>query len=212
MLALAAVVFSGCFGASDGDRSTDSGSIALSRDSQMQSIDIPAGTLIDARLEQELSPVGNRSGDHVSAIVTAPIVVDGKTAIPSGARIHGHVTSIEESRASDGARIVNLDFTEVEFANESYPMEVSLVSAHPRMRSNTTKRGTAAKIGATTIGGAILGRILGGDAKSTAMGAIAGAATGTAIVLGTRDSYAVLPAGSMILLRTREPLYVLVER
>ena len=209
---LAAVVLSGCFGASDGDRNNGGGSMSLPRDSGTKTLDIPAGTFIDAKLEQELSPISNKPGDHVSGTVTAPVVVDGQTAIPAGARVHGHVTAVEQSAENNGTTVLKLDFTEVEFAGKSYPMEVSMISAHPQTRSKTSKGETAAKIGATTIGGAILGRILGGDAKSTAMGAIAGAATGTAIVLGTRDSYAVLPAGSVVRLRTEHPLYVLVSR
>jgi len=209
ILAVTAVIFSGCSGSSDSDSNDGRGSISLPRVNETKSLNIPAGTLIDVKLDQELSTVNNKPGDHVSGTVATSVAVEGKTAIPAGSRVHGSVTAVAESGES---KVLKLDFTEVEIADRSYPMEVSMVRAHPEVRSETSSGEAAAQIGAGAIGGAILGRILGGDGKSAAMGAIAGAATGTAIVLGTRDSYAVLPEGSVVQLRTEQPLYVLAAR
>jgi hypothetical protein len=212
ILAMAVAVSSGCFGSSNGDKSKEAAAISLSRDSDAEMVGIPAGSLIDARLDQELSTINNKPGDLATGTVVAPVAVDGRIVIPAGARVRGRVTAVEQSTEDDGATVMKLEFTEIEIANRSYPMEVSMIRAHPEMRSKTKSGEAAAQIGAGAVGGAILGRILGGDTKSTALGAIAGAATGTAIVLGTRDSYAVLPAGSVVQLRTEEPMHVLTAR
>jgi hypothetical protein len=212
MLAVAAMISGGCFGSSDGDRSQEEAGISLSRDRGTEMVGVPAGTRIDARLEQELNPLDNKPGDPVSGAVVAPVAVDGRIVIPAGSKVRGRVTAIDKSAENNDATVLRLEFTEIQIADKSYPMDVSMIGAHPEVRSKTNSGEAAAQIGAGAIGGAILGRILGGDSKSTALGAIAGAATGTAIVLGTRDSYAVLPAGSVVQLRTDESMHVLAAR
>ena len=212
ILVVAAMASGGCFGSSDGDRSQEGSGIPLSRNRGTEMIGVPTGTHIDARLEQELSPLDNKPGDPIAGVVVAPVAVDGKIVIPAGSKVRGRVTAIDKSAADNDATVLRLEFTEIQVADKSYPMDVSLIGAHPEVRSKTNSGEAAAQIGAGAIGGAILGRILGGDSKSTALGAIAGAATGTAIVLGTRDSYAVLPAGSVVQLRTDEPMHILAAR
>jgi hypothetical protein len=212
ILALAAVACSGCFSSPDGERSQQQAAVTLSRDPDMHRIAVPAGTNIEARLEQELSPLTNEPGDRVSAVVAAPVAVGGKIVIPAGAKVLGRVTAVEQSTKDDNTTVLKLAFTEIAIADKSYPMDASMIRAHPEVRSKTNSGEAGAQIGASAVGGAILGRILGGDSKSTALGALAGAAAGTAIVLGTRDSYAVLPAGSVVQLRTTEPLHVLAAR
>ena len=211
ILLTAAVVLSGCSDLSDGGTSGDKKAIPLSRDQivhEVEMIVVPSGTVIQIRLDQELSTTSNEVGDPFTGTVMAPIVIRGKTAIPATSRVHGRITAVERTKQSSGAAILKLDFTDVEIGGKTHPLEVSMVEANPEIRSRTSTGEAAAKIGAATAGGAILGRILGGDGKSSALGAIAGAAAGTAIVLGTRDADAVLPAGSIVKLRTAEPLHL----
>jgi hypothetical protein len=205
---LASASFIGCQRAADENPNDRPEAISLSEDRVQQQVEVPPGTLIQIRLDQQLSPRDNKSGDAFTGDVVSPIEIDGRTAIPAKARVHGRVTAVERADDLQGATVLKLDFTSLEIENQPYALDASLTQAHPKVESKTGAGETAAKIGASAAGGAILGRILGGDAKSSALGAIAGAAAGTAIVLGTQDAYAVLPAGSVIELRTEEPLHI----
>jgi hypothetical protein len=72
-------------------------------------------------------------------------------------------------------------------------------------------RESAAKIGGSAIGGAILVGILGG-AKGAAIGGSIGAGAGTAAVVAGDRNHATLSAGSPLTVRLEEPVIVTVER
>jgi len=52
---------------------------------------IPAGTVIDVRLESVLSSEGSHSGDQFNAALDEPLIVDGHTFAANGAAIIGRV-------------------------------------------------------------------------------------------------------------------------
>jgi hypothetical protein len=54
--------------------------------------------------------------------------------------------------------------------------------------------------------GALLGRILGRDTRSTVIGAAAGAAAGTIVAMGTARTAGCIPAGGTIGIRLNAPL------
>ena len=70
----------------------------------------------------------------------------------------------------------------------------------------------AAKIGGGAAAGAVLGGAIGGDVKSAAIGAAAGAAAGTGVAMASKEKWAVLPAGSRLVLRLEEPLLLPAPR
>ncbi|HEX3092778.1 MAG TPA: hypothetical protein VHW72_09165, partial [Candidatus Angelobacter sp.] len=56
-----------------------------------ETITIPAGTVITARLGETLSSKSSSAGQGFSATVAEPVVVDGKTVIEKGASARGSV-------------------------------------------------------------------------------------------------------------------------
>src|SRR5437867_3559932 len=52
---------------------------------------VPADTVIAVVLDQTISSKTNKSGDRFSATVESPVEVEGKVAIPKGARAEGVV-------------------------------------------------------------------------------------------------------------------------
>src|SRR5580698_2360022 len=53
-----------------------------------QPITLPVGTPLHIVLGQTLSSATNNAGDEFDASISEPVELDGKTAIPSGARVH----------------------------------------------------------------------------------------------------------------------------
>ena len=71
---------------------------------------LPAGTAMMVKLETTLATFSNKSGDPFQGRITQPVTLNGKTLIPVGATVLGHVTSaraIIEIRSNRGALPVN---------------------------------------------------------------------------------------------------------
>src|SRR3954468_18515844 len=63
-----------------------------------QKLQLPTGTAVKMRLTEALSTDGNKAGDSFSGRVSEPVMLEGKTVIPVGATIEGHVTRVGSAR------------------------------------------------------------------------------------------------------------------
>src|ERR1700678_1958397 len=63
---------------------------------------LPTGTAVKMKLETTLATFSSKAGDPFSARVTEPVVIGGKTVIPIGATVEGHVTKAIEPRRIAG--------------------------------------------------------------------------------------------------------------
>lgn len=170
---------------------------------------LPVGTTFAIRLNETLSTETNQPGDGFTATVSEPIyAADGSLLIPSGARIRGRVTSVDQSDRIGETAMIKVAFESISFGDGSYPLSASVVEANPERVTRTSKKEQAAKIAAGAAAGAILGQVLGRDTESTLKGAAAGAVAGTAIAMGTADVDAVLPQGSRMVIRLDAPIEV----
>lgn len=167
---------------------------------------LESGTGFTATLGQQLSTRDNQEGDTFTLTVAEDVTREGRVVIPGGSTVNGEVTAVQESGSSSETAVIKVDFTSVEVRGETHPLSARLTSAEPEQDSRTSTGEGAAQIGAAAAAGAIVGRILGGDATGAAVGGAVGAAAGTAVVLGTRDVDAVLPAGSPVDIALTEPL------
>jgi hypothetical protein len=169
---------------------------------------VPSGTLFNVALGRELSTRNVVVGDTFTATLDSGLDAEGETVVPAGAVLHGEVTAVQKSGGAGQTAVLKLNFSRVAFAGASYPIAVTIVEANPEASERTTTGEAATRIGVGAAAGAVLGRIIGGDTEGAIIGGAVGAAAGSAIVLGTRDVDAVLPAGSIMELRLDEPLVV----
>lgn len=169
---------------------------------------VPASSVIGLQVETPLSSERARVEDRVDARVTRDVTADGRVAIPAGSRVIGAVTLVEpggkiKERARLGVRFHTLVFAD--------GTEVP-IRAEPIYREGESPSGESArKIGGATVGGAILGAILGGG-KGAVLGGAAGAAGGTAATMAGGRNPASLPAGTVVTVRLTEPVTLDVER
>lgn len=171
--------------------------------------EVPAGSVVPVRLDQQLSTSSNQPGDAFTATTTQPLLDGaGRVAVPAGALVRGRVLAVEGAEVDGETSMLVLDFESISTGGATYELRGTVVDARPERRKRTATRETAVKVGAGAAAGAILGQILGKDTEGTLIGAAAGAAAGTAIALGTRDVEAVLPAGSAMAIRLDAPLRV----
>ncbi len=167
---------------------------------------VPAGTVVQARLDQELSTSNSQEGQRFTASLLSPILnAQRETVVPAGARINGTVTALRKSIDVASPAIIRLDFQTINWGNRSVPLSAEITATQAETRGGgitEALRGTAAGAAA----GAALGAVIGRDVQGALTGAAIGAAAGTAISLGTQDQAGVLPRGTTMTLRLTEPL------
>jgi len=136
---------------------------------------IPAGTVLNVRLDQPISSKTNQAGDPFQASVSSPIVIQGKTIVPTGARAAGTVTDAKDAGRFKGAASLTLALNTVAIGGKPYKVQTA-----PATQTSKGKGSRTAKmVGGGTAGGALIGGIAGGG-KGAAIGALIGAGAGTA--------------------------------
>jgi len=169
---------------------------------------LPAGSTMDLTLDQQLGTQSSHVGDRFSATVINPVIAqNGRTTIPSGARVWGHVTGVTPANNATETAALVLDFDSLTFNGRTYPFAANITATNLQKQggSSTSQTVKSAAIGAAA--GAVLGAILSGaDKDKILLGAGLGAVAGTAISLGRGGENAVLPAGSQVSVQTMQSI------
>lgn len=171
---------------------------------------VDAASVIGIRLDSSISSETARVEDRVVAHVTRDVKVEGQTVIPAGARLDGVVTLVERGgKMRDRARIgIRFDSLVIgDDASMKLPIQTETIFRDGEPPANEA----SSKIGASAVVGTILGAMLGGR-RGAALGATAGAAGGTAAVMTGDRNAAVMNAGTMLTVRLRAPVSILVPR
>lgn len=182
---------------------TGSNEVATSKapEPSYRSFTLPAGTVIQASLLENLTTKDTVAGREFALQVTSPVVVDGVTVIPSGSKVTG---TVAESRRS--GRVKGRAYMALTFDSLHVPFGDYKISAHNVAReAHGTKKRDAAIIGGGAGIGAAIGAIAGGG-KGAAIGAAVGGGTGTGVVLATRGKETGFARGEIINTKLTEPL------
>ena len=163
---------------------TDAAKTAVKKALEPKPLVVPADTVIAVVLDQTISSKTSKSGDKFSATVEAPIEVEGKVAIPKGARAEGVVNDAKAAGRFKGGATLSLTLTSVTVNGKDHEIQTSAATTY---RKGKGKR-TAVMVGGGAAGGAAIGAVAGGG-KGAAIGALIGAAAGTggAGLTGNRD-------------------------
>jgi len=154
-------------------------------------VDLPAGTALPLELLTAVSSETAAVETPVRARLRQAVVVDGFTALPAGAVLHGHVIDVARAGRVQGRSRLALRFTEVEIGAGREDLRTNPLA----FEGEATRGEDATKVGAGAIGGAIVGGILGGG-DGAAKGAAIGGAAGTGVVLAPRGREVTLAAGT----------------
>lgn len=177
---------------------------------------IPVGTAVRIKLEKTLS-TSDRENETFSGRVTHAVVVHGRTVIPVGASLSGHVVRIAEPRRIKGAPGLDLRPETVTLPNgETFNIAATVVDTgnpsvyHVNDEGRITGKGRTSTDNVELVGatgsGAVAGAVIAGGAGSL-VGAAAGATVTTAHWLFKHHS-AVLPAGTEIIMEFSRPMAV----
>jgi hypothetical protein len=163
---------------------TDAAKDAVKKVIEPKPLVVPADTVIPVVLDQTISSKASKPGDKFSATVESPIEIEGKVAIPKGARAEGVVRDAKAAGRFKGGAVLSLELTSVEVGGRNHEIQTSGAT----MSSKGKGKRTAVMVGGGAAGGAAIGAVAGGG-KGAAIGALIGAAAGTggAGLTGNRD-------------------------
>ena len=88
--------------------------------------EVPAGTEIAIRLTSSISTRNSHAADPVDAVVIAPVVLNGRTAIAAGAIVHGKVEKIAQPQPPDRRATLLLIFHRIETSGTKHSMSAQL--------------------------------------------------------------------------------------
>ncbi|HEY2842270.1 MAG TPA: hypothetical protein VGJ09_01420 [Bryobacteraceae bacterium] len=169
--------------------------------SKPEPVTIAAGTPIKIRTDSSLSTKTAAAGDTFTAILTAPLVVDGKEVAPRGAHVQGRVASSDPGGRVKGVASISVRLTQLRVGAGDVAIATSTVAR----QAHATKTRDAEKVGIGAGIGAAIGAIAGGG-TGAAIGAGAGGAAGTGLVLATRGEPAVIPAETILTFKLTAPV------
>jgi hypothetical protein len=175
---------------------------------RQETLVMPMGTRFLATLQTRLSTDANNTGDSFVATTVEPVVVDGRTVIPAGARIDGVLRDVQASgRIKDRARMTLVFQEIVDSAGKSHVM-----SAMPlTIKAASETHNDVIKIAGGSAAGAIIGAIS-GKKNGAVIGAAAGAGAGTILVLATKGDDVELGPGLKLYVEMTGPTSFVVAR
>jgi hypothetical protein len=144
-----------------------------------------------------------QSGQPFSGTIVNPVMVNGDTAIPSGATAEGAVVRAHKRGRFKGASELQLTLTGLNFNGHHYRIETSDITR--------TKKGKGRRSAAFIGGGTGLGMLIGGVATGGVgllVGGLAGAGAGTGISAFTGNKDITIPAESVVTFRLANSVHL----
>lgn len=169
-------------------------------------ITVPAGTQIVIRTTTTLSTKDLKNGDHFSATLQEPLVIDGVTIAAKGAEVEGVVVDSDPGGRVKGVAQLGVALRSVQTAAGKVEIQTGAYVAEAKgsVKKDVTR-------GAIMTGvGAAIGAIAGGG-KGAAVGAGVGAGAGTATAIATRGEAATIPAESVLTFQLKSPVTVTLK-
>jgi hypothetical protein len=158
-------------------------------------VTIPSGTRLVLRTSDSIDSRRHQAGHRFRAQLESAIVIDGITAVPRGAYVHGRITQANQAGRAVGSSELAIEFTDIMINDQLFEIATEGMQAQGGNEAGRTAGRTAR---AAAIGGLIGGR----------SGLRTGAAVGVGASLLTSGQSINVPAGTILETRLRVPVTV----
>lgn len=154
------------------------------------SVTIPSGTRLVIRTSDSIDSRRHQAGHRFRGQLESAIVIDGITAVPRGAFVHGRIAQARQGGRAVGSSEMAIEFTDLMINDQLFEIATEGMQARTGNEAANTLGRTAR---AAAIGGLISGR----------SGARTGAAVGAGASLLTSGTSINVPAGTILETRLR---------
>jgi hypothetical protein len=157
-------------------------------------------------------PVNSKSakvGQPIQFTVIQDVTMGGALAIPRGATVHGVIAEVKHSNSGSltGSNELALELTSLDLMGQSYPLQTD--------QFKVKGPGKGERSAESTIGGAMIGAIIGAGAagwgsrgEGAAIGAVAGGGVGAAASAASSGPGVWIPAEALVSFHLAAPVTV----
>jgi len=162
----------------------------------------PAGTFLDAAVNDTITTQTAKAGDTFTATVVANVMgPNGTIVIPQAAQVNGKIEDVQNEA-------LTLSVGSVTIRGVDYVLAARIDSLETVKQSKAIGGHDIARVGIGAAAGAILGRVIGGNTKGAVIGGVVGAGAGTVVAAKTHGSWVILPKGAHINFTLTAPISV----
>jgi len=163
------------------------------------------GTEIVSNSSVEITTRKNKAGETFTAKIAEPIMDGGREVIPAGATVTFRIVASKEAENKNSEGQLAIEAVNIAFGDKTYPVNAEISDMQYQLKGRGVTAGDAGKVAAGAAIGAVVGQILTKKSSGTVVGGAVGAAAGTAIAIKSADKDIVIPAGSRIVMKLKEP-------
>jgi hypothetical protein len=103
---------------------------------------VPAGVMIEVRLQSSISSATSHAGDPFSAVLDHPITVDDETIVPAGAHVSGRVVTAKRAHGPGQPGFLRLTLSGITIGETPVPIESSSTFARGKVHQQDALPGT----------------------------------------------------------------------
>ena len=164
-------------------------------------VTVPANTIVTIRTIDAIDSKTNSAGQVFKASLDAPIVVDNRVIVPSGADAYIKLVDAKSAGRMTGRSELGLELASVVFQGKTY----SVTSSDVKQSGTSRGKQSAERVGGGAALGALIGAIAGGG-KGAAIGAAVGGGAGTGVQVFTHGQQVKIPSETRLDFTLQQPL------
>ena len=165
-----------------------------------QMVNVPAGTLLIARMSNTLDTKDAYNGQLFTATLATNLAANGYEVAPAGTTVYGQVMETKSAGRASGTSQLKLQLTQLVIGGNAIPI---ITDTFDTQGKSSTKRSAKRLLGGAGLGAAI-GAIAGDAGMGAAIGAVAG---GVGSVVQKGDQVQV-PAEAQLQFRLQQPVMI----
>jgi hypothetical protein len=164
-------------------------------------VTLPANTIVTIRTVDSIDSKTNHAGEVFRASLDAPIVVDNRVIVPTGADAFVKLVDAKSAGHMTGRSELGLELASIQFQGKTY----NVVSSDVKQSGTSRGKQTAERVGGGAALGALIGAIAGGG-KGAAIGAAVGGGAGTGAQIFTHGQQVKIPSETRLDFTLQQPV------